>query len=126
MLRSTTTSIRNATSSLAKLTNKGEPAHWPSGAPSQSNGRFGSGRSVSRVDDSAVTLTKPTGSLNRGGGSPDYYRPTLLAGVGIHASLLVSETGSTDRQDRFECERSTGLRPVRPHETKPPVPVRDS
>ena len=43
MLRSTTISIRSAISSLAKLTNKGELAHWSSGAPSRPNGRLDPG-----------------------------------------------------------------------------------
>src|SRR5271157_3859469 len=43
MLRSTTTSIRSAISSLAKLTRNDEPARWPSGAPSRPNGRLGLG-----------------------------------------------------------------------------------
>ena len=43
MPRSTTTSIRSAISSLAKSTNKDEPAHWPSGALSRPNGRLGLG-----------------------------------------------------------------------------------
>jgi hypothetical protein len=43
MLRSTTISITNAISSPAKFTNKDEPAHWPSGASSQPNGRPGLG-----------------------------------------------------------------------------------
>jgi hypothetical protein len=43
MLKSTTISIRNAISSLAGFTNKGEPLHWPSGALSLANGRWGPG-----------------------------------------------------------------------------------
>jgi len=43
MRRSTITSIRSAISSLAKLTNKDEPARWPRGAPSRPNGRLGPG-----------------------------------------------------------------------------------
>ena len=43
MLRSTTISTRSAISSLAKFTNKDEPARWLSGASSQSNGRLGLG-----------------------------------------------------------------------------------
>jgi transposase-like protein len=38
MPRSTTISIRSAISSPAKLTNKDEVAHWPSGALSRTNG----------------------------------------------------------------------------------------
>jgi len=41
MLRSTTISIRSAILSLARSTNNGEPARWPSGAPSRPNDRLG-------------------------------------------------------------------------------------
>ena len=43
MLRSTIISIKSAISSPAKLTNKDEPARWPSGAPSRPDGRWGLG-----------------------------------------------------------------------------------
>src|SRR5271166_1684838 len=39
-LRSTTISIRSAISSLAKFTNKGEPARWPNGTPSRPQWRW--------------------------------------------------------------------------------------
>src|SRR5271165_1489525 len=60
MLRSTTISIRSAISSLAKLTNKGELARWPSGAPSRPNGRLDPGVLCHCAVDPAVTLTKPS------------------------------------------------------------------
>jgi len=41
MLRSTTISIRSAISSLARSTNNGEPARWPSGAYSRPNDCLG-------------------------------------------------------------------------------------
>src|ERR1700686_1253424 len=58
MLRSTTISTRSAISSLAKFTNKDEPARWLSGASSQPNGRLGLGllrptQPTSRYSDEA-------------------------------------------------------------------------
>jgi len=41
MLRSPTISIRSAISSLARSTNNGEPARWPSGAYSRPNDCLG-------------------------------------------------------------------------------------
>src|SRR5208337_3152571 len=63
MLRSTTTSIRSAISSLAKLTRNDEPARWPSGAPSRPSGRLGLGvlrhtQATCRYSDKAVDEMK--------------------------------------------------------------------
>src|SRR5271166_828413 len=63
MLRSTIISIGSAISSPAKLTNKDEPARWPSGAPSRPDGRWGLGvlratQTSGRYSDKAFS-TKP-------------------------------------------------------------------
>src|SRR5271166_4069322 len=63
-------SIRSAISSLAKLTRNDELARWPSGAPSQPNGRLGLGvlrhtQMTGRYSDRAVALRLPTLTSSR-------------------------------------------------------------
>src|SRR5271166_6176840 len=72
MLRSTTISIRSAISSLARFTNKDEPARWPSGAPSRPSGRLGLGvlrhtQATCRYSDKAAKTAGAAHKASRGG-----------------------------------------------------------
>src|SRR5271166_2058970 len=115
MLRSTTTLIRSAISSLAKFTNKDEPAPWPSGAPSGPNGRFGLGvlrhaETTCRYSDKAGRRAVP-GALRPKEIVHSRLNAVVHAGAQIDQPVGPFDQGGEDiGRENVDCENAGDAR----------------